>query len=316
MTEQRSSYPLLADEDSALLAAAGNRNSLTVLSLGAGVQSTALLLLAANGELPKPDAAIFADTGWEPQGVYDHLDRLEREVAIPAGIPIYRVQKGNIRTDALTTRRVQMPLYLKVDTDRGAGTITRSCTFDYKVVPIKAKVRELLGYPHPKPVPRGLQAVQWIGISRDEFQRAKDAQVKYLRNAFPLLSAPLTGSDGREGWTRNDCTRYLTQHGFGATPKSACIGCPFHRNAAWRDLRDNHPAEWADAVDFDRRIREDAVHVLKGEAFLHGSLLPLSVAPIDVVTRREWNTAQGDIFDAVADEAPSCSPWSCRGDAA
>jgi len=55
--------------------------TLRVLSLGAGVQSTSLLLLTAEGRLPALDAAIFADTGWEPRGVYEHLDRLERELA-------------------------------------------------------------------------------------------------------------------------------------------------------------------------------------------------------------------------------------------
>ena len=44
--------------------------ALRLLSLGAGVQSTTLLLLAAEGRLPTPDAAIFADTGWEPAAVY------------------------------------------------------------------------------------------------------------------------------------------------------------------------------------------------------------------------------------------------------
>lgn len=40
---------------------------LRVLSLGAGVQSTTLALMAAHGEIgPMPDCAIFADTGWEP----------------------------------------------------------------------------------------------------------------------------------------------------------------------------------------------------------------------------------------------------------
>jgi 3'-phosphoadenosine 5'-phosphosulfate sulfotransferase (PAPS reductase)/FAD synthetase len=80
---------------------ASSSPALRVLSLGAGVQSTSLLLLAAEGGLPALDAAIFADTGWEPRAVYEHLDRLEREVARPAGIPILRVSSGNIRDDAL-----------------------------------------------------------------------------------------------------------------------------------------------------------------------------------------------------------------------
>ena len=47
---------------------------LRVLSLGAGVQSTTLALLAVRGEIgPMPDCAIFADTGWEPRAVYEHL---------------------------------------------------------------------------------------------------------------------------------------------------------------------------------------------------------------------------------------------------
>ena len=48
-----------------------------ILSLGAGVQSTALLLMMIHGEIPKADAVIFADTGWEPAAVYKHLEKLE-----------------------------------------------------------------------------------------------------------------------------------------------------------------------------------------------------------------------------------------------
>ena len=39
------------------------RPVLNVLSLGAGVQSSTLLLMSCRGVLPKLDAAIFADTG-------------------------------------------------------------------------------------------------------------------------------------------------------------------------------------------------------------------------------------------------------------
>lgn len=50
---------------------------LRALSLGAGVQSTTMALMATHGEIgPMPDCAIFADTGWEPKAVYKHLDWL------------------------------------------------------------------------------------------------------------------------------------------------------------------------------------------------------------------------------------------------
>lgn len=305
---------------------------LRVLSLGAGVQSTTLLLLAAEGWLPRWDAAVFADTGWEPARVYEHLARLEREVAGPAGIPVHRVRvgategptrtTGDLRADSLDPGSwVRMPVFVADRTGQRAAPVRRQCTEEYKVKPIKQCIRGLLGYPHPRPVPAGVWVEQAIGISRDEFDRAKDAQVKYLRNVFPLLE--LDGAaDGRTGWTRTDCERYLRSHGWGETPKSACIGCPFHGNRAWRDLRDNHPEEWADAVDFDHRLRQTPHRGIKAAPYLHRSLLPLHEAPIDRVSRGEWADRQGDLFaDAADTEAErdaeegaelGCSPWSCR----
>jgi 3'-phosphoadenosine 5'-phosphosulfate sulfotransferase (PAPS reductase)/FAD synthetase len=298
---------------------------LRVLSLGAGVQSTTLLLLAAEGRIPSFDAALFADTGWEPERVYAHLDRLVREVARPAGIPVVQVTAtagtsgrvtGNLRADSLDPGAwVRMPVFVADRTGKRAAMVRRQCTEEYKVKPIKAAIRQLLGYPHPRPVPRGTVVEQAIGISRDEFERAKDANVQYLRNTFPLLHLPASG--GLEGWSRNDCIRYLTARGWASTPKSACIGCPFHGNAAWRDMRDHHPDEWADAVAFDHQLRTTDLRGIKASPYLHRSLLPLDLAPIDKVTYGEQAQRQGDLFDALADQdeadIPGCSPWSCHG---
>lgn len=290
--------------------------TLRVLSLGAGVQSTSLLLLAAEGRLPKLDAAIFADTGWEPRAVYEHLDRVEREVARPAGIPILRVSSGNIRADALdpTKRFASMPLHI-LNPDGGKGMSRRQCTGQYKIRPIKVQVRELLGHPYPRRIPKGVFVEQWIGISTDEFHRAKDADVAYMKNVFPLLDLNLS---------RADCQRLLRERGFGQTPKSACLGCPYHGNSQWRVLRDTNPAEWADVVEFDAAIRAGNARAnadgkpLLGTAFLHRSRLPLSEAPIDHVTAHERALLQGDLFEAAAEaelelgEPDGCSPWSCR----
>ena len=68
-----------------------------ILSLGAGVQSSTLALMAEHGEIDMPDYAIFADTGWEPQHCYDWLDWLETRLSYP----VLRVSKGNIRDDLL-----------------------------------------------------------------------------------------------------------------------------------------------------------------------------------------------------------------------
>ncbi|MFD6076893.1 hypothetical protein ACFWG5_15065 [Streptomyces hydrogenans] len=275
-----------------------------------------MLALSAEGILPKVDYAIFADTGWEPRSVYTHLDRLEQDIAAPAGIPILRVSSGNIRNDALDPdhRFASMPLYI-LNADGRPGMTRRQCSGEYKVKPIKKEVRKLLGYPYPTRVPKDVFVEQWIGISTDEFHRAKDADVKYMRNRHPLIDMD---------WTRSDCIRYLTSLGLADTPKSSCLGCPFHGNAQWRQIRDTSPDEWADVVEFDAAIRKGNAranatgNALLGQAFLHRSRVPLSQAPIDHVTRAE-RAALDAAAEAEADAAElgvvnGCSPWSCRGD--
>lgn len=70
------------------------------VSLGAGVQSTTMMLLACEGVLPKPDFGIFSDTGWEGKRVYEHLDALTRWCEMH-DIPIYRASKGSLPADVL-----------------------------------------------------------------------------------------------------------------------------------------------------------------------------------------------------------------------
>jgi len=49
--------------------------TIRILSLGAGVQSSTMALMADQGAFGvKPDAAVFADTGWEPSTVIDLTD--------------------------------------------------------------------------------------------------------------------------------------------------------------------------------------------------------------------------------------------------
>src|SRR5688500_16994503 len=72
-----------------------------VLSLGAGVQSSTLYLMAVAGEFgtERPEVAVFADTQWEPRSVYTWLDRLE-EIG-GAIVPIKRVTAGSVRDSVL-----------------------------------------------------------------------------------------------------------------------------------------------------------------------------------------------------------------------
>ncbi|MER7276652.1 hypothetical protein ABT369_19630 [Dactylosporangium sp. NPDC000244] len=265
------------------------------LSLGAGVQSSACLLLAARGDMPPFDAAIFADTGWEPAAVYTHLQRLER-LAAAAGIPVIRVSAGHIRHDVLDPghRFASMPLFT-LGPNGEHGMARRQCTNEYKIRPIKAEVRRRLGYPHPRRVPAGLVAEMAIGISVDEIHRARDADVAYMRNVFPLLD---------RGWRRSDCLAYLQQHGLAEVGKSSCIGCPYHDDGFWARLQAESPSEWADAVAFDAAIRHGSArataagHPLRGQFFLHRQRVPLDQAFLRP-------KPPGDT------DSPGCGPWTC-----
>src|SRR4249920_1353278 len=118
---------------------------LRVISLGAGVQSTTMALMAAHGEIgPMPDCAIFADTGWEPKAVYDHLHWLISPNVLP--FPVHRVNAGDLRQDILnhsnTTggRFAVVPWHMRMPNgDDAMGR--RQCTKEYKLTPLRRKVR-------------------------------------------------------------------------------------------------------------------------------------------------------------------------------
>ena len=76
------------------------KKTLTIISLGAGVQSSTMALMSAKGDLPKVDACIFADTMYENSSSYKYLKYLE--ALLP--FPIYKVSKGNIKEDMLAAR--------------------------------------------------------------------------------------------------------------------------------------------------------------------------------------------------------------------
>lgn len=256
---------------------------LRILSLGAGVQSTTLALMAARGEIEMPDCAIFADTGWEPRAVYEHLDRLEQ--ALP--FPVYRVQYKDLRAGLAGEKkagsrfvRVDIPAFL-FDGRKALGLANRTCTKDYKIRPIEKKARALLGYAGRR-VPRGIYAEQWIGISLDEAQRIKPARNDWQVNRWPLIERRMS---------RGDCLAWLGRAGWTA-PKSSCIGCPYHSDAAWRAL----PAdEFADAVEVDRRLRDrpSEEYRTRGTLYLHRSGKPLS----DVDFSTAEDRGQGNMFN-------------------
>lgn len=253
-----------------------------VLSLGAGVQSSTLALMIAAGELPMVDCAIFADTQWEPKHVYTWLDWLERQLPFP----VHRVTKGNIRENILNKqsntsggRYASVPWFItSIKGKRGMGR--RQCTSEYKLKPMIRKQRELLGYKPRARIPLGSLEIL-IGISTDEAYRMKPARERWARNTWPLIDKRMS---------RQDCLNWMASRGYPTPRKSSCLGCPYHDDDQWREIKAD-PDAWADVLEVDVAIREP-VRRMRGQQFMHADRIPL--ADIDLLSPKE--RGQTDLF--------------------
>ena len=216
-----------------------------ILSLGAGVQSSTLALMAAKGLVtPMPDCAIFADTQAEPPSVYKWLDWLEKQLPFP----VHRVTAGSL-TERITTTRLNrktgapyfsnmIPAFTE-NPDGSKGITGRACTFNFKIQPIQKAARRL------GEIKRGQKTVgvvQWIGISLDEVSRMKDSREPWIENRWPLIEMRMK---------RHDCLRWMAANGYPTPPRSACSYCPFHSDAEWRRLRTEEPLEFEKACEVE-----------------------------------------------------------------
>ena len=220
-----------------------------VISLGAGVQSTTLVLLAHHKEIEPPDYAVFADTGWEPKAVYKHLDWLESYL----NFPVVRVTAGNLKNRLLNEPKfAPVPFFTS---NRGMGK--RQCTYDFKIRPIQRFCK-----PHSS---KGNPVILQLGISTDEWARMKPSRVKYIENTWPLI-------DDLD-MSRNDCKDWMAEKGYKVPPKSSCLGCPYHNDELWRWIKNDYPEEFEETCKVDDAIRKTEGY--DHEQYMHRSLKPL-----------------------------------------
>lgn len=247
---------------------------LRVMSWGAGVQSTTMMVLAAEGLIgPMPDLAIFADPVDEPRDVYEHI-RFMRSPNRAPPFPIEEVTAGSIRDEMLAWSRGEInnshgrpPMFVMGKDAQGrpkVGMTNRQCTQDWKIRPIERRVAELVGIKPRSPGPRMPIVEQWIGISTDEIGRLKPARKRWIHNRHPLIEI---------GWDRRQCERFLEDRGIFA-PKSACRICPFHSDAEWLRLFTKSPIDFEAACEVDDALRSGRT-LTKGQPYLHRSCKPL-----------------------------------------
>ena len=191
-----------------------------ILSLGAGVQSSALLILAARGEI-ECDGVIFADTGVEKPTTYEWIEKALKPIAKDANLPIREVAF----TGKDCTSMYDYCLKYRVM----PSVIRRWCTDKFKIRPIvkalDCKVDKVL-----------------VGFSADERRRIKNYKLPYERE-FPLIDLDLT---------QPACLQIIEERGLPQPTKSSCYLCPFQHANSWKWLKLHFPELFEKALEVER----------------------------------------------------------------
>lgn len=242
-----------------------------VISFGGGVQSSAMVLLACENDekaenfkkiYGQVDEVIFADTMREPYFIYDQIELLKK-YCNNKELKFTVVSRGDLGAD----EKQRVPFYTNSQEDNGYSILKRSCTEEYKIVPIRRYMKKQWG--------GQAKVMVLIGISIDESHRARQSSVQWATNRWPLIEL---------GMNRQDCINYVQKH-IGFVPqKSSCYFCPFHNNNYWSFLAKEHPDVFEDACKYDEKIRnffsnkENKNFDKNGKErkyYLHNSLKPL-----------------------------------------
>jgi hypothetical protein len=277
---------------------------MNVLSLGMGVQSTALYLMSALGDLPRIDFAVFADTGREKSGTLRYLEWLLDWREKNNGPDIIVKKDLNLFQDLLNSqnstgdRFASIPAFTMSE-DGKEGMLRRQCTNEYKIAVVDKAIREVYGL---KPRQRNLPTNIWKGITVDEADRmAIPDKAKWKTYIYPFIgyAVPgkgkwfkLTSSDAVVS-NRNDVKNWYKSKGFPVPPKSSCVFCPYQSDYNWANMKEHEPDDFADAVRVDYAIRNSSKQGITHPIFLHRSLKPLDQVDFDPNSKIQFGECSG-----------------------
>ena len=82
-------------------------------------------------------------------------------------------------------------------------------------------------------------------------------------------------------------------------PTSSCIGCPYHTDAIWKQLKDSDPDSFRDAVFVDEALRKvpSVRGNYQGPSFLHRSRTPL--VEVDFTEAKNYDNLMLEECDGV-----------------
>lgn len=265
---------------------------LKILSLGLGVQSTAIYFQSCMGILPRLDYAIFADPGREKKKTYEYLEFLQDWKDKNNGIPIIVRSDKNLYQDILTKhtseklRFSSIPAYT-LGEDGLTGMLRRQCTGEYKIAVVDKAIRELYGL--PKGGRRPITEV-WKGITVDEADRMNLATEVWKWQVYPYCGYEWHKSlpkgyrrlEGARVQTRQDIVSWYIENALPIPPKSSCVFCPYQSEQAWNEIKINEPEDFEAACLVDDAIRNSRKQGVHRPVYLHESLTPLRDVKFDL----------------------------------
>lgn len=237
---------------------------------GAGVQSTALMVLAAQGRIDFP-LFLMANVGDDSE--HPASLRYAREVAVPFaeanGIELRILNKkrhGQVETlYQKLTRPGSRSTSIPYRSHKDGPPMSRSCTVEFKM---RVLGRELKARGASPETP----ATVAIGISLDEIHRANRKPQPHEQIVYPLVGV---GEETGLKMTRLDCINLIRGAGLPIPPKSSCWFCPFHSLQAWADMARETPDLFDRACDLETHLRNRSTRDGNGPVFLTRFGIPL-----------------------------------------
>lgn len=272
-----------------------------IISLGLGVQSTALYYMSSMGELPGADVAIFSDPGKERRATYKYLQFLLRWQRENNGIKIVVLNEKNLYQDLLNpppgSHFSSLPAFTK-NPDGSKGMLRRKCTSAYKIQVIHDYIRD-----HIYGLPKGSRRPQtevWLGITLDEIERMSPPYTAWEVKTYPFLGQQLrkdkssVSPDWAMPMTRNEVVTWYIKHNLPVPPKSGCVFCPYQSDYNWAQKKLNEPEDFADAVKVDEAIRNSTKFGIHNPVYLHSSCKPLAEVEFDMAQTEELGECTGN----------------------
>lgn len=316
---------------------------INVISWGGGTQSTALMLMALNGEynIKKPDYIILSDTGDENEMVYSQIFKVSKYVKDTYGVDIIITKKNKIKLDLPSMETLivkgglgekkqfktspyadlyqEQVLFYKgiidqanlvpswvINKDGNIGKMMgRQCTVEYKITQIIREIREREGLKRFNHKQHKIN--MYIGFSVDEMYRLKPSITPYINNVYPLYEA---------GLSKIDCIAYVERE-LGFKPKSSvCNMCYANRFDTIYDIYKNDKVSWEKLLVLDYamehknqpKIRADEVYMFQWQAHMRKRLHNIDM---DAEYKRRHQYTQLSIYDVLEQEEQMACMGGC-----